>query len=64
MVHENEVAPDRNASTDLDVGSATALRFADRGITDRLGTGPVSWADRYALHFDRSGILGRRVFQF
>ena len=64
MVHANEVAADHNAATNFNARSATALRFADRGITDRLGTGPVSWADRYALHFDRSGILGRRVFQF
>ena len=63
MVHANEVSPDRNASTNLAVGSATALRFADRGSTDRFSTGLVSPADRCTLYFDRSGILGRGVFQ-
>ena len=63
MIHANEVAPDHNATTDLNACSATALRFADRRSTDRLHTGSISRADRGAFYFGWSRVFGCRVFQ-
>jgi len=64
IVHANEVAPDPDATTDLDVRFADSRRVAHRGGTDRLRTDPVSRSDRYDLHFGRSWVLGGGFFQF
>jgi len=59
----NEVSPDSPTAPYLVARFAGARSFADRSRTDRVCIGPVSRADRCALHFGGAGILGRGVFQ-
>ena len=61
--HANEVAPNHNAATGLGVRSVIAFRFANCRDTDPLRTDPISRANRCALHFGWSWVLGCRVFQ-